>query len=358
MILYRYLSKEVAKSFLVVFVVLFSIILSTQIIKTLTAINKGQVSLDYLLTLIVFTNVSSLILIIPFVMFLAIILSLSRLYSLSEIVAINSCGFGPSFFYKGLLPLMLLILIVELYLVVWTTPYAKNYLEQIKHVVANKMSIDLLEGGKFNLFSKDSQVIYVDEFKDKKNLAGIYIRIKSKQHQYIITAKNGFLKDKFEDGTRYLILKNGFRYDVPNDGSDFKKISFQEYGILVKPQAWKIIKTDEDTETFMQLWEKRHQPIIQAELQWRVSMILSVFVLYLIAIPLAKIEPRKGPYSKILPAIILYFMYYSLLKASINWVSQEKIPFWLGLWWVHGSFILGAIILSTYKFGWLAKRIN
>ncbi|MBF0266811.1 MAG: LPS export ABC transporter permease LptF, partial [Gammaproteobacteria bacterium] len=317
------------------------------------AINNGQVPLDYLVTLITFSNVSSLITIIPLVMFLAIILTLSRLYSLSEIVAMNSCGFGPSSYYKGLMPFMLFVLIIEFALVIWINPKANNYIEQIKQVVANKMSIDLIEGGKFNLFSGDKQVIYVDEIKDNKNLKRIFIRLQSKNEQYIITANKGFVKEAYDDGSRYLVLIDGFRYDVILGKEDFKKVSFSQYGILINPKAWRTTKKDEDSEAFMTLWKQRSKPVIQAEFQWRISMILSIFVLFMVAIPLSKIEPRKGPYSKVLPSVILYFLYYSLLKASVDWISNESIPFWLGLWWVHISYLIGSIILYRYQYGQL-----
>ena len=85
-------------------------------------------------------------------------------------------------------------------------------------------------------------------------------------------------------------------------------------------------------------------------------MIISIFILSVLAVPLANIPPRQGPYSRILPAIILYFVYYSLLKTSVNWIKNDSIPYWLGLWWVHMSFILIAIALYGKQSGWL-KRI-
>ena len=56
------------------------------------------------------------------------------------------------------------------------------------------------------------------------------------------------------------------------------------------------------------------QPEYQAELQWRFSTILLIPVLTLIAVPLSRVAPRQGRFSRLVPATLLYAVYYVLLQ--------------------------------------------
>ena len=78
----------------------------------------------------------------------------------------------------------------------------------------------------------------------------------------------------------------------------------------------------------------------QAELQWRLSIPLLVFVVTLLAVPLAKVNPRQGRFLKLLPAILLYMAYLALLIGARGQLDKGRIPMQLGLWWVHVLFLL------------------
>jgi len=65
LIIRDYVIKEVLRTFISVFVVLFLIILSTQFLKALSSVVEGKIALDFLFSLIFFKNIESLTLIIP-----------------------------------------------------------------------------------------------------------------------------------------------------------------------------------------------------------------------------------------------------------------------------------------------------
>ena len=96
----------------------------------------------------------------------------------------------------------------------------------------------------------------------------------------------------------------------------------------------------------------------QGELQWRVSLILQIIILTLMAIPLSQIEPRHGRYGKILPAILFYFLYANLLFLArylfVNKLSYQP----LGLWWVHIVMLIIIGIYSARKYRWLRKTVT
>jgi len=92
-----------------------------------------------------------------------------------------------------------------------------------------------------------------------------------------------------------------------------------------------------------------------AELQWRMSTPLAVILLTMLAVPLAKSNPRQGRYSKLLVAVLSYVIYVNMLNIARVWLEHEELPSYLGLWWVHASMLLVAVTLlvaqnSTLRF--------
>jgi len=72
-----------------------------------------------------------------------------------------------------------------------------------------------------------------------------------------------------------------------------------------------------------------------AELEWRISLALSVLVLTLLAVPLSKVKPKQGRYAKLAPAVLFYIVYANLLFLARAWIKKGVLAPWLGIWWVH-----------------------
>src|SRR5262249_49790444 len=95
-----------------------------------------------------------------------------------------------------------------------------------------------------------------------------------------------------------------------------------------------------------ELWQQKNTNLEEeAEWQWRLSMPFSIFLLVLTAVPLARIKPRQGKFSRILPAALLYIIYANFLFVGRSWVASGTIPVSLGLWCVHLPMLLVAILL-------------
>ena len=99
----------------------------------------------------------------------------------------------------------------------------------------------------------------------------------------------------------------------------------------------------------------------RAELQWRLSIPLLVFVVTVLAVPLARVNPRQGRFLKLLPAILLYMAYLALLIAMRGQLEKGRLPPALGLWWVHGLFLaIGLVLLywEPLRLKWAARRVG
>ncbi|MCW8831221.1 MAG: LptF/LptG family permease, partial [Gammaproteobacteria bacterium] len=83
-----------------------------------------------------------------------------------------------------------------------------------------------------------------------------------------------------------------------------------------------------------QLWQS-NLPRHQAELQWRLTVPVATLIIAMLALPLSQTTPRSGRYANLAWAILLYLVYSNLLSLGKNWIIKERVPVWVGTWWVH-----------------------
>ena len=63
-------------------------------------------------------------------------------------------------------------------------------------------------------------------------------------------------------------------------------------------------------------------------------------MLAVMAVPLSRVNPRQGRFTRLIPGMILCFMYVVLLSTVRSAVEREQIPMGIGLWWIHGAYLL------------------
>ncbi|MNN33706.1 Lipopolysaccharide export system permease protein LptF [compost metagenome] len=205
---------------------------------------------------------------------------------------------------------------------------------------------DTLVPGRFQTLRDGSRVTYTEQLsEDRGQLAGVFIsekRVsedKSKDHGISVLVAEKGRQEIHPDGNRYLILENGYRYDGNPGQADYRTIQYDTYGVLLpKPEVSEDI-TDREAIPTSELF-KSDALRERAELQWRLSLPLLVFVVALMAVPLSRVNPRQGRFLKLLPAILLYMAYLTMLIAARGALEKGKLPIDLGLWWVHGLFLL------------------
>ena len=74
-----------------------------------------------------------------------------------------------------------------------------------------------------------------------------------------------------------------------------------------------------------------------------------MLIVTLIAVPLARVNPRQGRFLKLLPAILLYMAYLALLVAARSALDKGRLPAELGLWPVHAVFLVIGVTLVYWQ---------
>jgi lipopolysaccharide export system permease protein len=355
LIVFRYLSREVLLTMSAVSAVLLVIIMSGRFIKYLAQAAQGILDPGVLLMIMGYRIPGFLQLILPLGLFLAFLLAYGRLYLDSEMTVLSATGMSQQrLALISLLPATLVALLVA-WLSLGLAPQGVAAVAQVLNQQDALTEFDTLVPGRFQTMKGATRVTYAERLsEDRSELGGIFITEKrqpadgSGEARITVLVADSGRQQINADGSRYLILHNGYRYDGNPGAADYRVTRYDTHGVLLpKPQVSSEVSAREAMPTAELLARKGLR--YQAELHWRLALPILVFVVTLIAVPLARVNPRQGRFIKLLPAILLYMAYLSLLIAGRGALEKGQIPAALGLWWIHGLFLLIGLLLLYWE---------
>ncbi|OYQ20513.1 LPS export ABC transporter permease LptF [Pseudomonas mandelii] len=364
MIVFRYLSREVLLTLSAVSAVLLVITMSGRFVKFLAQAASGALDPGSLFLIMGFRLPGFLQLILPLGLFLGILLAYGRLYLESEMTVLSATGMSQ----QRLLAMTMVpatgVALVVAWLSMSLAPQGAMQFQLLLNKQDAMTEFDTLEPGRFQALRDGTRVTYTEQLSDDRiNLGGVFISQKNISSDKkdrgisVLVAEKGRQEIR-PDGNRYLILDNGYRYDGNPGQADYRAIKYEEYGVLLpKPDVSDEV-TDRDAMTTRSLIGS-DDIRSRTELQWRLSLPLLVFIVTLMAVPLSRVNPRQGRFLKLLPAILLYMAYLSILIAARGALEKGKIPPALGLWWVHGIFLaigLGLLYWEPLRLKMASRR--
>ena len=366
MIVFRYLSREVLVTLSAVSAVLLVIIMSGRFIKYLAQAAQGALDPGVLFLIMGFRLPGFLQLILPLGLFLGILLAYGRLYLDSEMTVLTATGMSQQrLLVYSLAPALLVALLVA-WLSLGLAPQGVAEQMRILNEQDALTEFDTLVPGRFQAMKDGSRVTYTEELsKDRGELAGVFISEKrfsregGKERGITVLVAQSGRQEIQADGSRYLILENGYRYDGNPGQADYRAIQYDTYGVLLPKPAVSVEVSEREAMPTRELIGSDNARL-QSELQWRLSLPLLVFVITLLAVPLSRVNPRQGRFLKLLPAILLYMTYLGLLIATRGALDKGKIPPELGLWWVHGVFLsigLALLYWQSLRLKWAGRQV-
>ena len=360
MIIFRYLSRQIILSTLAVSTVLTLLIVSGRFVKYLSFAAAGEMSPEFVFQSVAYRIPGMLVLILPLGLFLGVLLAYGRMYLESEMVVLNASGVsGKRLTMFALGPAAGVALVVTL-LSFYVSPLSWQQIEIAYVKQSERSELDSLTPGRFQSLGKGSnRTTYINGVKEGgKELDLIFVSERDPKtgQLRVVLAESG--KQVITDpktGDRFVVLKNGYRYEGVPGQADYKQVKYSEYGFLMPHPNANLRPPEIKAMTLTELLNYstvRHQ----AELHWRLSMPLLALIITLIAVPMSKTNPRQGRYAKLIPSILLYMLYLTLLTSAKGMIDDEKAPVAL-LWLVHVGFLLIAMSLMFAGGAW-EKLLN
>lgn len=343
MILRRYLLREVGLNFLGVALLFTLMFLSSTFIRLLTETLEGDYPAKILFALFALKGVGNLVFILPLAFFIGVMLAFGRLYKDSEMVVFTACGVRPMQVLQAVaIPALVVALLVG-FLALWFAPWSEEQSSQLLDQAGARTEVEGIIPGQFNQFDDNGPVIYAEHAESgSKRLGGLFVQFREQGREMQLTAAHAYEKE--QDGARYLILVDGYRYEGTPGQPEYRIIQFREHGILLREQAV-VASTRPRYAIATRELLRNTTPADMAELQWRLAMPISALLLGLLAVPLSKTSPRQGRFGGLFLGIMIYVVYNNLLTVARSSLGKGEIPALLGMWWVHGLLLLMLLLL-------------
>ncbi|HZF17584.1 MAG TPA: LPS export ABC transporter permease LptF [Steroidobacteraceae bacterium] len=341
----RYLLREATQSWLSVTGVLLVILVSNQLSRTLQRAAEQGLPQDIVMSLIGLSTIENLTVLMPVGLLLAIVLAFGRLYHESEMAAVQACGIGTLRLYRPVSVLAAFAAVALAWLAFFGGPDAAQKGYAMRSHALRDAQIGSLAPGKFRSFGTDA-VFYAQRSDNKGVMYDVFLERNQAGKVEVAVAERAEHTVSADGSTHTVTLFNGTRYDGTPGQPQFRITDFESHGIpvllpeLVAPKDRRELMATRD---LIGSTDRRDQ----AQLSWRLSAPIMAFVLAFVAVPLSRLQPRQGRYARMAQAILVYFVYFTLLSTGKVWIERGKMPATIGLWWVHMLMIGYALVLLT-----------
>lgn len=369
MIIARYLTREVFTTLLGITLVLLLAFISQQFVRYLSYVAVGKIPTNVLLLLVSFEIPYLLAMLLPLGLYLGILLAYGRLYADNEMAILQLYGYGSRKLVRLTLFLAFIIALIVLTLMITVNPWVSAKRQKVMASDAATLHlVETLIPGRFQVSPDGRHVMYVEKLSlDRLRAENVFLaqekiepadKVKAgllekdieketiqPRQWMLVFAKQGYQVKDPTFGDSYFVTTDGYRYEGIPGQNDYKIVQFKKYGVRVPTADPRITRVESETLSLSQLWQDYRIPKRAGEFQWRFSVAIAALLLGLLAVPLSTIRPRQSRYLSLLPAVLIYIVYFNLLFISRRWMEQGTLPITVGMWWVHAAMFLLIVVL-------------
>lgn len=340
------LIREMSSMGGVALLALTGIVLVTLLVRILGRAAVGRIDDAAVFPFIGFGMLHVLPMLLSMALFLAVFLTLSRLWLDSEMVIWQGAGVGPLGWLSPVLRFALPVTLVIAFLSLVVIPWAAQKRSEFERLLSSRDETSAITPGVFVEAANGRRVFFVEAI-DSASGRVRNIFIQSLQHgRYgVIVAREGEVTVA-EAGDRYLVLSQGRRYEGTPGAADYRMMAFERYAVrLDSVVAEQQARTPRSTPTPELLADPT--PPNLAEWVMRVSYPISALLLALFAVPASHLTPRAGRSHNVIFALLVYALYSNLIGLSEAWVAQQKLSANASLILTHGAMLV--LVVGMYS---------
>lgn len=329
----------------VVFATLFTIMVTTTLIRLLGRAAGGAIDGKSLLPLIAFTAINFLPILLVLTLYVAVLMSLTRAYRDSEMVIWFASGRSVADWIRPVLGFATPFVLVIALLAFVVAPWANRQSSQYQQRYEQREDVASVAPGQFRESTTANRVFYVESVSDDQTtVKNVFVTQTQGENLTIVVSSGGRIETE-PNGDRFLVLERGRRYDGTIARPEYRVMEFERYGIRLEPKANAVNDESARVKSTPDLLAD-FTPRNQGELLWRIGLPVSAALLALLAIPLSAFNPRAGRSVNLIVALLTYVVYNNLISVAQAWVAQERMPFAVGVWSVHLA--LGLLIAALF----------
>ncbi len=327
-ILSKSLNMEVFKSSSSVLLIFFLLVVGSRIVGYFEQAAEGNLDPAIIMSVVALRFPDFITLLIPLSFFLGVLISISRIYADREIYGFFSVGLAPFDLIKFLAPQALLYFLLTLILSLYVAPYTKALSQEILKIDSFEEQLESIKSDEI-VSLNDGGFIYIQNTDNL--LTGVKALKQNQENSFFVIADELSTNESKE--LIKLNFNNGSFYSGVFSDSSKLQSNFNEFKLDIKKK--KNLTNDMSLTKLFDFSSDSNT----ASFQWNVSVPITILILLFIGVYISEVKPRQGRFSVILPGMLLYVMYLSLLILGREYiVDNPKTSF--GLWYVHLIFIL------------------
>ena len=344
-IAFRYVSRELLAVFAVTAIVLLVIALGGRFMGYLQDAALGKHSADALAKIMALRVPEFMQLTFPFSFYIALVLTVARLYADQEMTVLLTSGSAPRDVFAWVFASALVVAAAVYALSTQVTPQANGVLERFLIVESVERQFEMMTPGMFHALDNGAGVTYSEtSSNEKRELSQVFIADDSRGSSVTIWAERGAQYIDAVTGSRFLLLRSGHRYEGVVGQTPYRVVKFATLAQRVEQRDPSLAGIEIDAQPTAAL--RRDDPRSVAELHWRFALPLMTLIAAPIGFVLARVPTRQGRFARIVPAVLAFLAYYFILLVSRNGLAVGRLPHWVGMWPAHLAFIgVGAVLM-------------
>lgn len=344
MIFSRALRREFTRAALMALLVLMSILLTVTVVKLLGMAAGGTLSGDAVVAMLAFGALTYLPVILSASVFTALLISLSRAYRDSEMIIWLSSGISLSRFGRPVLrfaiPMALVVALMSLLVSPWAIGKRSDYQTRLD----SRDETAQITPGVFRESRQSDQVFFVDALSTNKDtVSNVFVQSVQEHKVGVIAADKGFATT-YPNGDRFIVLQRGRRYEGEPGTKNYTLVDFERAELRIDQKGVSAAALSVKSMSLPQLLT---HPTLDGwgEIHWRIGLPVSLLVLSLFSIPLSYVNARGGRSTNMILALLTYMVYYNTMSIAQAWVVQGRLSPAVGIWPVHLTFLVLALLL-------------
>jgi lipopolysaccharide export system permease protein len=336
-ILSKSLNMEVFRSSIGVLLIFFLLVVGSRIVGYFEQAAEGNIDPGIILSVIALRFPDFITLLIPLSFFLGLLITIGRLNSEGEIHGYFSAGLSKFNLIKFLLPQAFIYFFITLVLSLYIAPYTKNLSKDLLVIDSFEEQIDAIQSDEI-VSLDDGGFLYV-QTADEGTIGGVKLFQVDEDNSFIVISDELVTIDK--DKTIELNLKNGSFYGGLFSESSKIISNFNNFNFEIDKNM-----SQSNDLSLTKLFDYSAASD-QATFQWNISIPITILILLLYGIYISSSKPREGKFSFMLPGMLIYVSYLSLLILGREFISDNPSSIF-NLWFIHGLFVL-FLFLYVYR---------
>jgi lipopolysaccharide export system permease protein len=328
----------------VMFSTLFTIMVTTSLIRFLGRAATDRIGSADVVPLIAFSSIGYIPVLLVLTVFLSILMVLSRAWRDSEMVIWFASGQSLTAWIRPVLGFALPYAFVVGLIALVVSPWANQQIVELRARFEQREDVSQVAAGQFRESRSSNRVFFVESVnKEQTDISNVFVVQRDGERMIVVASRGGKVENQ-PNGDRFLVLEDGRRYDGNWGGVEYSLMEFERYGVRLENTSGPSGNESARGLTTPQLFRDLSSPNL-GELMSRIGLPVSVIVIALLAIPLAFVNPRLGRSFNIVIGVLIYFTYTNLNGLMRSWIAQDRVSFSLGVWISHAIILAIALYL-------------